>query len=124
MHHDSAAVLEQALRALSNLCNTDNLVAIAAAGGITVRIAALLEHHLYPSLYIPLTSSPFPPTPTTEVSMTPDLTICPNANSNKNKTKIYPTLTKSSFTVTPIVSKLDINNNLNPDATPTPIFTR
>ena len=124
-HHDSASVLGQACLALGNLAtHDDNKVAIAAAGGITVRIAALLEHHLYPSLYIPLTSSPFPPTPTTEVSMTPDLTICPNANSNKNKTKIYPTLTKSSFTVTPIVSKLDINNNLNPDATPTPIFTR
>ena len=56
-HHDSAAVLEQAFRALSNLCNTDNKVAIAAEGGIAVRIAALLGHHLYPSLYIPLTSS-------------------------------------------------------------------
>ena len=57
-HLDNAAVLEKASWALANLAiNTDNQVAIAAAGGITVRIAALLGHHLYPSLYIPLTSS-------------------------------------------------------------------
>ena len=58
-HPDNAAVLEPACSALVDLAyeNTDNQVAIAAAGGITVRIAALLGHHLYPSLYIPLTSS-------------------------------------------------------------------
>ena len=57
-HPDNAAVLKQACIALKTLAlNDDNQVAIAAAGGITVRIAALLGHHLYPSLYIPLTSS-------------------------------------------------------------------
>ena len=46
-HHDNDLIIEQACRALNNLaCKTDNnKVAIAAAGGIVVRIAAL-EHQL------------------------------------------------------------------------------
>ena len=57
-HSDNAAVLEIACWVLVILAgsNADNQVAIAAAGGIAVRIAAL-EHHLSdPSLCLPLTS--------------------------------------------------------------------
>ena len=118
-HPDNAAVLEKASWALANLArNDDNKVAITAAGGIAVRIAAL-GHHLYPFLCLPFTSSPSTPTPNPN-----PVTICPNANSYKNKTQIHPTLTKSGFSVTPIVLKLDINHNLNHDATPTLNHTR
>ena len=56
-HPDNAAVLKYACGVLANLAvNADNQVAIAAAGGIAVRIAALGHHLSDPSLFIPLTS--------------------------------------------------------------------
>ena len=56
-HPDNAAVLKQACGVLVNLAyNADNKVAIAAAGGIAVRIAALGHHLSDPSLCLPLTS--------------------------------------------------------------------
>ena len=56
-HPDNAAVLENACGVLANIAgNADNKVAIAAAGGIAVRIAAL-GHYLSDSfLCLPLTS--------------------------------------------------------------------
>ena len=53
-----AAALEEACAVLANfVCyNDDNQVAIAAAGGIAVRIAALGHHLSDPSLCLPLTS--------------------------------------------------------------------
>ena len=107
-HPDNVSILKQACSALGSIArNTNNQVAIAAAGGIAVCIAAFRYHLFDPSLCLPLTSSLPPPVPTTEVSMTPDLIVCPNANSNKNETQIHPTLTKSSLSVNPIFSKLD-----------------
>ena len=56
-HPDNAAVLKNACEVLVNLAeNDDNKVAIAAAGGIAVRIAALGHHLSDPSLCLPLTS--------------------------------------------------------------------
>ena len=47
-HPDNASVLEQACKVLAKLALDDDIeVAIAAAGGIAVRIAAL-EPHLRP----------------------------------------------------------------------------
>ena len=54
-HPDNAAVLVKACKVLVNLAvNADNRVAIAAAGGIAVRIAALGHHLSNPSLCLPL----------------------------------------------------------------------
>ena len=52
-HPDNAAVLRNACRVLLNLAgnNVDNQVAIAAAGGIAVRIAALGYHLSDPFAY-------------------------------------------------------------------------
>ena len=56
-HPDNASVLTQACYVLANLAfNSYNQVAIAAAGGIAVRIAALGHHLSDPSLCLPLTS--------------------------------------------------------------------
>ena len=56
-HPDNAAVLDNACKVLSNLAaNADDKVAIAAAGGIAVRIAALGHRLSDPSLCLPLTS--------------------------------------------------------------------
>ena len=87
-HPNNAAVLEQASRALANLAyNDDNQVAIAAAGGITVRIAALLGHHLSdPPLHTPHVI-PFPLNPNYRGIHDPRSYICPNANSNKSDTQ-------------------------------------
>ena len=121
-HPDNFSILEVACISLMRLAfNTNNQVAIAAAGGIAVRIAAL-GHRSH--VTDPPPPPHVPPAPTSEESMTPDVTICPYANSNKNETQIHLTLTKSSLSVTPIVSKLDLNHNLNPDATPTLTLTR
>ena len=56
-HPDNAAVLTQACGVLAILAflNADNKVAIATAGGIAVRIAALGHHLSDPSLCLPLT---------------------------------------------------------------------
>ena len=58
LHPDNAAVLENACGVLEDLAyhNADNIVAIAAAGGVAVRIAALGHHLSDPSLCLPLTS--------------------------------------------------------------------
>ena len=50
-HPDNAAVLEYACNVLGNLSvDDDNEVAIAAAGGIAVRVTALGHHLSDPSL--------------------------------------------------------------------------
>ena len=63
-HPDNEAVLEKACLVLANLAwnNTDNQVAIGAAGGIAVRIAALGHHLSDPSLCLPfhITHNPAP----------------------------------------------------------------
>ena len=64
-HPDNAAVLEEAFGVLANLAlNADNKVAIAAAGGIAVPIAAL-GHYL---------SDPLPKH-TPSITQNPALTI-------------------------------------------------
>jgi hypothetical protein len=56
-HPDNAAVLEHACGVLANLAvNADNRVAIAAAGGIAVRIATLGHYLSYSFFCLPLTS--------------------------------------------------------------------
>ena len=84
-HPDNAAVLEKACGVLVSLAlnNTDNKVAIAAAGGIAVRIAAL-EHRLSdpPSAYPLRHPQPNPNyntmTPNLSISQTVTLTLTLN----------------------------------------------
>ena len=64
-HPDNAAAHEKAYAVLANIAcnNDDNHVAIAAAGDIAVRIAALGHHLSDPALCLPLTSPTTQPQP-------------------------------------------------------------
>ena len=68
-HPDNASVLEQACIILAKLAFDDDIdVAIVAAGGIAVRVAALGHHLPDPSLGISL-SNPSLTSPTTQFQL-------------------------------------------------------